>query len=201
MKKIGILGGTFNPVHKGHLRIAERALSEFNLDGIVFVPSGTPPHKSNKNLAPGAERLRMMELAVSGNPKFSVSKTELDRPGYSYAIDTFNEFRKKFGGDAELYYIMGMDSINDILSWKKPLELFRLCRFIVATRPGARKRTFNRLMKFPPLERHSDKIDLIEVEFDVSSTEIRDRIRTGEPISGLVPESVEKYVREKGLYR
>lgn len=201
MKKIGILGGTFNPVHKGHLRIAEIALKKFKLDKVVFVPSGIPPHKPKAGIAPKGDRFRMIKIAIKGHPKFAVSRVELDRPGYSYAVDTFNDLRKEFGQRAKLYYIMGLDSINDILSWKKPLELFRLCEFIVATRPGARIRSFKRLMKFPPLKVNVGKIHLIETKFDISASEIREDIKRGRSVIRWVPKEVVKYLAGKGLYK
>jgi len=201
MSKIGILGGTFNPVHNGHLHIAEQSANEFNLDRVIFVPSGLPPHKSTEDLAPKEDRLRMVELAVEGNPKFSVSRTEIDRSGFSYAVDTFNELRREFGEEAELYYIMGMDSINDILSWRKPLELFRLCKFIVATRPGSRVRTFNRLMKFPPIKENIKKINLIEVSLNISSTDIRRNLKADQVLDKFIPKKVIEYIKDKKLYK
>ena len=200
MKKIGILGGTFNPVHKGHLRIAEVAQKEFKLEEVVFIPSGVPPHKPKAGIAPKEDRFRMIKTAIKGFPRFSVSRVELDRRGYSYAVDTFNALRKEVGKKAELYYIMGMDSINDILSWKKPLELFHLCEFIVATRPGAKIRTFKRLMKFPPLKMNMEKIHIIETKFDIASSDIRERVRRGRSVARLVPGEVIDYINKKGLY-
>ncbi len=201
MKKIGILGGTFNPIHKGHLRIAEIVLKEFDLDKIVFVPSGLPPHKTHQDLAAKEDRLCMIKLAIQGNPHFSISKIELNRAGYSYAVDTFNELKDEFGAAAGLYYIMGMDSINDILSWKKPLELFRLCQFIVATRPGTKVRTFRRLMKFPPLKDNMKKIHLIETSFDISSTKIRKKLKNEKSVDRMLPKKILQYIKKKGLYK
>ena len=201
MKKIGILGGTFNPVHKGHLRIAEIALKKFKLDKVVFIPSGVPPHKPKTGIAPKEDRFKMIKIAIKDYPKFRVSRVELDRPGYSYAVDTFNDLRRDFGRTAKLYYIMGLDSINDILSWKKPLELFKLCEFIVATRPGAKIRSFKRLMKFPPLKLNVGKIHLIETKFDISASEIREDIKKGKPILRRVPKEVVKHIKAKGLYK
>jgi len=201
MKRIGILGGTFNPVHKGHLRIAEIAQKEFRLERVVFMPSGTPPHKPKSGIAPKRDRSSMIKIAIAKKPKFAISLIELHRPGYSYAIDTFNKLRSDYGKTAALYYILGMDSINDILSWKKPLELFKLCEFIVATRPGAKIRTFKRLMKFPPLKVNADKIHLIETKFDIASSKIRERIASGGSVARSVPKEVVEYIAKRGLYR
>jgi len=200
MKRIGILGGTFNPVHKGHLRIAEIALKEFKLDKVVFIPSGIPPHKPKAGIAPKEDRFRMIEIAIKPFKKFVASRIELDRPGYSYAVDTFNDLKRDFGKRAHLYYIMGLDSINDILSWKKPLELFKMCKFIVATRPGAKIRSLKRLMKFPPLKINADKIDIVETKFDISSSEIREDVKAGRSIVRRVPKEVVEYINRKGLY-
>ncbi len=199
-KKIGILGGTFNPIHNGHLEIAKVAQKLFKLDNVVFVPSGIPPHKTGEKILNGEKRYQMVLTAIKGTKKFSASRIELDRKGCSYAIDTFIELKKKFGKSAELYYIMGLDSINDILNWKKPLELFKMCEFIVATRPGTKMRTFKRLVKFPPIKENIKKIHIFEMRADISSTEIRKKIRNKKSVAGLVPKPVEKYIKDKKLY-
>ena len=120
IKRIGIMGGTFNPIHKGHLALVRAAMKEFALDQIIFIPSGTPPHKESFEVIDKVLRLKMVRLAVQGKKHYSVSRIELDREGYSYAVDTFNALKRKYGKAAKLFYIMGMDSINEILSWKKP---------------------------------------------------------------------------------
>ncbi|NQU18292.1 MAG: nicotinate-nucleotide adenylyltransferase [Candidatus Saganbacteria bacterium] len=201
MKRIGIMGGTFNPVHNGHLAIAEEAMRKFVLDRVVFVPSGLPPHKTKAEIIDKEDRFKMVELAIKGWPHFFASRIEMDRPGYSYAIDTFKDFHKKFGKKAKLFYIMGLDSVNDILNWRKPLELFKFCEFVVATRPGSSMRIFQRLVKFPPLEREVDKIHLIEVRIDISATEIRKRIKKGKSISKVVPAKVKNYIKKERLFQ
>lgn len=200
MKKVGILGGTFNPVHKGHIRLAEKALKEFGLAYVIFVPTGLPPHKSTKDLATKKHRLKMVSESIKGRKKFKLSKMEINRSGYSYAVDTFNKLKKRLGKSTRLFYIMGLDSINSILSWKKPLELFKMCEFIVATRPGSKIKTFKRLVKFPPLAINKDKISVTELKMDVSSTDIRNRIRAGKPVSKLLPKPVEQYIEKNSLY-
>jgi len=201
MKRIGIMGGTFNPVHKGHLALSKAAAEEFALDEVVFIPSGNPPHKPKGEVIDKEYRFKMVKLAIQGQKNYKASRLELDRPGYSYAVDTFNALKEKYGGSAKLFYIMGLDSINEILEWKKPLELFKLCEFIVGTRPGTRLRTFRRLLKFPPLEREVDKIHLMELKEDISASDIRDRLKTGKPVGHLIPKVVENYIKRKGLYR
>lgn len=200
MNKVGILGGTFNPIHNGHMLLAEKALKEFGLDYILFVPTGLPPHKSTKDLASKSHRLKMVALAIKGNKRYKLSRIEINRNGYSYAIDTFSKLKKRLGQRTKLFYVMGLDSINSILSWKKPLELFKMCEFIVATRPGSKIRTFKRLVKFPPLAMNKDKIFVIEVKKAVSSTEIRNRLRNGKSVSKLVRPEVEKYLLENSIY-
>ena len=200
-KKIGILGGTFNPVHNGHIAIAKAAKKLFKLDKVVFVPSGLPPHKSSEGLLDKDKRYKMVLMAIKKIPAFSASRIELDRKGYSYAVDTFLELKKKFGKTAKLYYIMGLDSINDILNWKKPLDLFKMCQFIVATRPGTKIRTFKRLVKFPPLKDNIDKIHLFELKKDISSSEIRKRLRNKKTVARMVPKPVNEYIKEKKLYQ
>lgn len=200
MKRIGIFGGTFNPVHNGHLAIAEKALEQFILDKVVFVPSGLPPHKTQAEIIDKEHRFKMVKMAIRGHKNFSSSRIEMDRPGYSYAVDTFSDFHKKFGKKAKLFYIMGLDSINDILNWKKPLELFKFCEFVVATRPGNSIRLFKRLVKFPPLQKEVDKIHLMEVNIDISATEIRRNIRQGRSIAKMVGPKVKEYIKKEGLF-
>lgn len=200
MKRVGILGGTFNPIHKGHLALAAAAKEEFALNKIIFLPSGKPPHK-DQEIADKEDRYNMVKLAVKGNPDYSISRLELDREGYSYAVDTFNILKKDLGMRVKLFYIMGLDSINEILSWKKPLELFKLCEFIVGTRPSTRIRTFKRLVKFPPLEKEVDKIHLIELKEDISASDIRQKIKKGKSVEKIVPKTVLDYIKKKGIYK
>ncbi len=200
MQRIGIIGGTFNPIHQGHIAIAEAALKNYLLDRVIFVPSGHPPHKTSEYIADKEDRFRMVKLAIEGKKNFKISRAEIDRPGYSYAIDTFNDLKKEYRGNALLYYIMGMDSINEILSWKKPLELFKICQFIVATRPGARIKTLRRLLKFPPLKLNAGQIHIMEVKKNISATRIRDAIKKGRIPATLMVPSVADYIKKHRLY-
>lgn len=201
VKRIGIMGGTFNPIHKGHLALAKTAKREFALDQIIFIPSGKPPHKALGDVVNKEDRFNMVKLTIGKRKKYSVSRLELDRPGYSYAVDTFNALKEKFGKETKLFYIMGMDSINEILDWKKPLELFKLCEFIVGTRPGSRVRTLKRLLKFPPLQKEVDKIHLMELKEDISASEIRNRLKNGKSVRELLPRVVANYIKEHRLYQ
>ncbi|MEE8637483.1 MAG: nicotinate-nucleotide adenylyltransferase [Candidatus Margulisiibacteriota bacterium] len=201
MKRIGIMGGTFNPIHKGHLALAQAAMEEFVLDKVIFVPSGMPPHKKPGEVIDKEHRYQMVKQSIKRIPKFSLSRIELDRKGISYAVDTFNELKKIYGQEAKLFYIMGLDSINEILEWKRPLELFKLSEFIVSTRPGSRIRTFKRLVKFPPLQKEVDKIHLIELKENISSSEIREYLKSGKSVKGLLPRSVDNYIKKHNLYK
>jgi nicotinate-nucleotide adenylyltransferase len=200
MQRIGIMGGTFNPVHKGHIAIAEAAFKNYLLDKIIFVPSGHPPHKTTEYIAGQEDRFKMVKMAIAGKRNYRISRVEIDRPGYSYAIDTFNELKKSYKSNALLYYIMGMDSINEILTWKKPLELFKICQFIVATRKGARIRTLKRLLKFPPIKLHAGQVHIMEVKENVSSTKIRESIKKGRIPSKLLDRKVAAYIKKHKLY-
>lgn len=200
MRKVGILGGTFNPIHNGHIALAKKALKSFDLETVIFVPVGTPPHKSTKELIHKKDRLNMISMAIEQEKKFSLSKIEINKTGFSYAYDTFQKLKKRFGKKCVLYYIMGLDSINSILSWKKPIELFKLCEFIVATRPGTKLRTFKRVMKFPPISVNKAKIHIVEMKMNISSSQIREDLKKGKDISRLLPKDVFKYITGNGIY-
>jgi nicotinate-nucleotide adenylyltransferase len=200
MRRIGVLGGTFNPIHNGHLALAKAALKEFALDQVLFIPTGTPPHKPKKEIIDKEYRYRLVKLAIAKIKYFSVSRMEMDRPGTSYAVDTFRQMRNKYGKKVKLFYIMGLDSINEILEWKKPLELFKLCEVIVATRPGTRLNTFHKLLK-SSLKTVVDKIYLMELKADVSSSAIRQKLRLGKKIAHFVPKTINSFILKNSLYR
>lgn len=200
MKKIGVLGGTFNPIHNGHIALARAAQKEFKLDEILFIPSGNPPHKKEKtDIIDKEYRFEMVKLAIRGEKTWKLSRMEMDRPGFSYAVDTFEELKQTFK-KAKLYYIMGLDSINEILEWRKPLDLFKYCEIIVGTRPGARLRTFKRLVKFPPLAQEVDKIHVNELNENISASDIREKLKKGQGVEAIVPAKVLQYIKEEKLY-
>lgn len=201
MKRIGIMGGTFDPIHKGHLALAKAAMKEFVLNEIIFIPSGHPPHKKKGEVTDKEHRYNMVKKAIHGKKGFKISRIELDRKGLSFAVDTFNDLKKKFGKKAKLFFIMGLDSISEILEWRKPLELFKLCEFIVGTRPGTKVRTFKRLVKFPPLQKEVDKIHLMELRENISSSDIRQKLKEGESVAAVVPKVIENYIKANDLYR
>lgn len=196
---IGIMGGTFDPVHYGHLVAAEAARYAFGLQWVVFVPSGWPPHKQT---APtdAEHRYLMVSLATADNEAFRVSRIEFDRPGKSYTIDTIREFRRHYGPAVDLWFITGADAICEMLTWKEPQELLRECRFIAATRPGYSVDCVGELTKALG-SAVADRIFPLQVPaLSISSSDIRRRVAEGEPIRYLVPTAVEYYVRKHRLY-
>lgn len=200
IKKIAIMGGTFDPIHYGHLIVAEAVRDEFDIDKILFIPSGNPPHKSDKKVTPANLRYTMTFLATMTNPHFEVSSLEIDRIGYSYTIDTIMQL-KKFLKDSLIYFIVGADAINDIFTWKEPQKLFKLCKFIAVTRPG-----YNKEQLFLQVEeikkKYDGKIYFFEPpSFDISSSNIRRRISDGDTIKYMLPEEVERYIYKLGLYK
>lgn len=200
--RIGIMGGTFDPIHLGHLLTAEEARWQLQLDYVVFVPNRHPPHKDPSQVTDPEHRFRMSLLATATNPYFDVSREEVDRPGPSYAVDTIRAFRDRFAG-AQLFYITGLDAIHQILrgEWHQTEELLQLCEFIAASRPGY---TLNHedWQNSAIGREYRHRIHLLEIPtLAISSTEIRWRVRNGKSIRYLVPEAVEQYILKHGLYR
>lgn len=193
LSRVGIFGGTFDPPHLGHLIVAEEVRQSFALGKIVFIPSARPPHKERSPVVEATYRYIMTELAIQDNPYFEVSDIEIRRPGKSYTIDTIKEFKKTYGSEVEIYFIMGGDGIFEIDTWKEPEGILRLCKVIVTTRPG-----FD-LLKVE--DRLKKKVILTEVSgIGISSSEIRQRLRKGKGIRYLVPKSVEEFILNKDLY-
>ncbi|MFA6669720.1 MAG: nicotinate-nucleotide adenylyltransferase [Bacillota bacterium] len=199
--KIGIMGGTFDPIHYGHLVTAEAAREKFCLDKVVFVPSGNPPHKKDKPISPGMDRANMTVLAIANNPYFEVSDIELKREGCTYTVDTLKGFIKIYDEDVQFYFITGADAVMEILTWKDVSTILKLCRIVSAYRPGSDINKFKSMVD--ELERvYRSNIHMIEVPaLAISSTEIRRRVREGITIKYLLPEKVEDYILKKGLYR
>ncbi len=197
-RRIGIMGGTFDPIHYGHLIGAEEARFRFGLEKVIFMPCGQPPHKKDYPVTPARHRLAMVLLATASNPYFQVSTEEIERPGPSYTIDTIRSYRERFGEALDLYFITGADAILEILTWKENTELIRLTRFIGITRPGYDLTALNQ--RLPPS--YLERIDILEIPtIDISSTQLRQRVCTGEPIRYLTPDPVRDYIAKEGLYR
>ncbi len=203
IQRIGIMGGTFNPIHFGHLVTAQEALGQFNLDKVIFIPTGDPPHKVGKDIASSEDRYLMTVIATASDKNFLVSRIETDRKGKSYTIDTVRELRKIYGTDATLYFITGADAILEILAWKNTEEIVSLCKFIAATRPGYNLSRMKGLEKklFNSKNNKGEKIFVMEVPaLAISSTDIRNRVKNNRPISYLLPGGVRSYILKHGLY-
>ena len=198
--RLGIMGGTFNPIHHGHLVMAEEVRNKFGLDKVIFVPTGNPPHKDSQELAAAQDRYLMTVLATMTNLYFEVSPLEIERQGVSYTIDTIKEFKKTYGKSTKIYFITGADAILSIFTWKNMEDLLESCSFIAATRPGYCLQELKSKIEAinPAYLKH---IHLVEVPgIAVSSTDVRERIREGKPIKYLMPETVESYIIKNKLY-
>ncbi|HLZ38060.1 MAG TPA: nicotinate-nucleotide adenylyltransferase [Mycobacteriales bacterium] len=191
--RLGVMGGTFDPVHHGHLVAASEVAALFRLDEVVFVPTGTPWQKADRQVAPAEDRYLMTVIATASNPRFSVSRVDIDRDGPTYTIDTLRDLRAEREEDVEMFFITGADALARILTWHATDELFRLAHFIGCTRPGHH-------LADPGLP--DGRVSLVEVPaLSISSTECRERVGAGEPIWYLVPDGVVQYVAKRRLYR
>jgi len=191
------MGGTFDPIHYGHLVTAEEALVQFNLDQVVFMPTGEPARKTHRVVTPAEHRYLMAVIATASNPDFSVSRLEIDRGGVTYTVDTMLSLRDIHGPDAELYFISGADAVLEILTWKDTERLADVCTFIAATRPGYDLTKFNE----EPGSTHLP-VEFMEVPaLAISSTDIRERVASRRPVRYLLPEAVATYIRKNHLYQ
>lgn len=198
--RMGVLGGTFDPIHVGHLSLAEVAIEEVGLDEVIFVPAGNPYFKPPAQVSPTYHRLSMVCLGLMGHPRFRLSTIELDRPGPSYTADTLSELRRKWGNETEIYFLMGWDNLQALPSWHDPQEIMACSRLVVAPRVGYPVTSLAQLeKKLPGL---SEKVIwLREPIIEVSATMVRERVMRGLPIDGLVPPAVASYIEREGLYR
>ncbi len=192
-KRLGVMGGTFDPIHHGHLVAASEVQAWFGLDEVVFVPTGQPWQKSRREVAPAEDRYLMTVIATASNPRFSVSRVDIDRPGPTYTIDTLRDLREERGDGWDLYFITGADALEQIFTWRNLDELFELAHFVGATRPGH---------DLSATGLPEGKVSLVEVPaLAISSTECRERVSLGEPIWYLVPDGIVQYIAKRGLYR
>ena len=215
MRKIGLFGGTFNPIHLGHLRSAEEICESFQLDQVIFIPASHPPHKKKEGLLPAPLRAEMVRLAVSDNPRFSFSEIELERPGKSYSLDTIEHFRHHFGPQTHLYFILGLDAFLEISTWKEYAALFGLCHFVVMTRPGFEKYF---IREYLPVELDGDFCYDTQqggyahvsgffiypreiTALDISSTRIREYLGAGRSVKYLLSPLVEAFIHKQKLYQ
>lgn len=197
-KRVGIFGGTFDPIHMGHLIVAETIMDEFHLDKVVFIPAAVPPHKLDKQISPAKHRYMMTMLATCSNPRFQVSDMEMHRQGPSYSRDTLAQLIEEHGMDTEFYFIVGADSVENLHTWNRIDELLTMCHFIGASRPGCMPDMEKIAQRFGPL---AEKIHCLETpELEISSTEIRHRVGQKRTIRYIVPETVEQYIYKEKLY-
>ena len=197
--KIGILGGTFDPIHIGHLAIAEAALDRLALDRVILIPAGRPWLKSGQVVSSPEHRLAMARLAINDKPGLEVSSIEIDRPGPTYTVDTLVELREELGSGVELYLVLGMDSVRELRRWREPERLFGLCTVVAVSRPEICD------LSSAEIERsftaaHGRTRTIRGPMLDVSATDTRTRVAEGRSISDCVPPSVERHIREHGLY-
>jgi nicotinate-nucleotide adenylyltransferase len=192
MRRVGIMGGTFDPIHHGHLVAASEVQARFQLDEVVFVPTGQPYQKDNR-VSAAEDRYLMTVIATASNPRFHVSRADIDRDGPTYTVDTLRDMRAVFGGDTALHFITGADALARILSWKDALEMLTMAHFVGVTRPG-----------FELSDAHlpADTVTLVEVPaMAISSSACRARVAAGDPVWYLVPDGVVQYINKRGLYR
>ncbi|MBW2367341.1 MAG: nicotinate (nicotinamide) nucleotide adenylyltransferase [Deltaproteobacteria bacterium] len=222
MKQIGLFGGTFNPIHRGHLWAAKQVRETYGLDSVILIPSAIPPHKHPNGIRPAPQRLDMIRRAAAGQSGLTVSDIELARVGPSYTIDTVRHYISQTAGRAKLFLIVGLDAFLEMDTWRSYRQLFQLISLIVLDRPGSVDRPegdiFETVLKFlksrisdeyaptpdPSVFKHGAHPSVhvcSRTMLDVSSTRIRELVKRGENIDALVPETVDEYIRHKGIYR
>lgn len=200
-KKIAVMGGTFDPIHYGHLSTAEAVRDKFDVEKVIFIPSGCPPHKDLNFVTNNERRYDMTLLATESNPGFEVSRMEIDRPGRTYTIDTINELKEMYGEDVQIYFITGADVVHQIFTWKSWQELITMCDFVAATRPGYKKSDMFKRIEYLR-DTYESRIHFMDVPaLDISSSDIRERVQKGEPVKYLLPECVEEYIYKNNLYK
>jgi nicotinate-nucleotide adenylyltransferase len=194
---IGVLGGTFDPIHIGHLVVAEEARIKVGFNEVLFVPAGQPWVKLDRNITPAAHRVEMVRRAIAGNPHFKLCTLEVERPGPSYTVDTLTTLREQLGSEASLFFILGRDTLAGLHLWKEPKKLVQLCRLVVAPRLGS-KDLKHLKTSIPGLLDKVIQLDMPVIE--ISSSGIRQRIAQGLSVHYLVPADVEKYITEQKVY-
>lgn len=219
--KIGLFGGTFDPVHRCHVAVAMQVRERLGLDRVLLIPSGDPPHKPRGVLAPAFHRLAMVRLAIAGEASLSVSELEIQRPAKSYSIETVRTLKTQYGPDTELFFLIGLDAFLDLHTWKDAQSLLRLCHFVVVSRPPSRFAALTALPVLPPIAPSTlaqietqgrDRLDLslpggtslillALPPCEASATDIRRRIKAGLPVSNLLPDLVESYIMQHRLYQ
>ena len=198
--KIGVLGGTFDPIHNGHLTVAATVWEKLSLDEVLFVPAGQPWQKVDRDVSPVEDRLEMVRLAVDGRPGYGLSTVEAYRSGDSYSLETLAEIRRSFGAGDELYFVLGWDSLAQFPGWYAPERIIRLCKLVAVRRPGYPRPDVSAMEKTLPGV--STRVMLLdEPHIEISASQVRERVAAGQPITDLVPAAVAEYIEEHGLYR
>lgn len=198
--RFAIMGGTFDPIHYGHLKIAQGIRDKYSLDRIVFMPSGDPPHKHYYNVSKAIHRYNMVKRAISYSPYFQASSLEIEREGMTYTVDTMRELREYLGLRPIIYFITGADSVLEMSTWKKPKELLSYCSILSVPRPGYDRNMFAAVIS-ELNQIYGGHVEMVELPpIDISSTEIRDRVAKNLPISHMVPQAVENYIYLNHLY-
>jgi len=199
IRRLGILGGTFDPVHHGHLVAAEEARYQLGLDRVLFVPAGTPPHKEGRPISAAHHRWRMLELAIAGRPHFGISRVDMERSGPCYTVDTLRLLRAELGPESTFFFIEGADSLADIPTWHQPQRLLELAELAVVGRLGVEIDLEELERWLPGLRAHIHWVQMPYLE--ISSSDLRARVKEGRPISYLLPAPVESYIVKQQLYR
>ena len=219
MSSVGLLGGTFNPIHNGHVAIARQAREVLALDRVVLIPTGDPPHKPHENLAPAKDRFEMVRLAIASDPSLSISDVEVRRSGKSYSIDTIRLLQQEYGPEARLFFLIGLDAFLEFPTWRDPATLLTLCSFVVLSRPGLSFQALSGLPFIPPIPQASllelDAGQSVRLDIpvgaqsliclrlppnSVSASDIRARIAQGAPTAKLLPPVVESYILQHHIY-
>lgn len=219
--KLGLLGGSFNPIHYGHLRIAQQTRERLALDRVLFIPTGDPPHKRDGELAPAKDRYEMVRLAIADDPALELSDIEVRRKGKSYSIDTIRELQQHYGSTARLHFLIGLDAFLDFAGWREPEALLKACRFVVVSRPGQSYQSLSTLPMLPTLDRQAlaqldaGQVDQLKIAVPsgpgilclplppcaISASDIRQRIKKGISLANLLPVPVESYILRHRLYQ
>ena len=202
-RRVGVLGGTFDPVHYAHLVIAEEVYAALDLSEVVFVPAGHPPHKPQSLVAAAHHRVAMLELAIAGNPHFSISLVDLERPGPSYTVDTLRLLRQQWGEQTSLYFVIGWDSLEDFLTWRDPAGVLAQLSYLVAVRrPGYNEENGYRASLEARLPGITQRLLVVPApQLEISSTDLRERVAEGRPIKYQLPQPVEHYIEQNNLYQ
>jgi len=196
---IGVMGGTFDPVHAGHISIAEEARRLLRISRVIFVPAGHPYFKSISHISPAGHRVKMLNRALAATPYFEISLMEIERPGPTYTVETIRRLKETLNPQDEIYFILGWDSLLSLPHWQDPMHLISLCRLVAAPRPGYPVPDVSLLEK--DLPGITERVTVMEKPLiDISSSDIRERVRQGLPIDQMVPPAVADYIREQGLY-